>query len=76
SIVMYDPDFDWLFLDFNSRPLYRGRPKHQEFHQLQLRISTHAPYTEGDKVKSCTCHGVIISTHAPYTEGDGKKQAI
>ena len=40
------------------------------------KISTHAPYTEGDFLVSRYDTVTGISTHAPYTEGDSKKQAI
>ena len=35
-----------------------------------LKISTHAPYTEGDVMAQLSAKVLAISTHAPYTEGD------
>ncbi|KLA44816.1 hypothetical protein LRB_1584 [Ligilactobacillus ruminis] len=59
-----------LIIYFNSRPLYRGRQEDIDRGYVDKRISTHAPYTEGDVINGVMGNKEYISTHAPYTEGD------
>ena len=57
-------------LNFNPRPLWRGRPSQYTAIGDYYNISIHAPCGEGDGSAPSGSGGLFISIHAPCAGGD------